>query len=463
MSKVEPVAPAARAEARASRSSLEASDPTGPSATAAWATIAAPDSSALEAELRELKRKLDTKQKENEALMKALDGSSGPEENDDTSHGYMPAELSGNLEERVVELQQQADELQARVLEKDEALKAREGELEGEIAAVKKELAQERKKRSALERDVQRHLEAREGATGDEKKRLDEIRTFEEANTQLVLESDELRERVEALKYQVDQEASRRGELVRERVRELHTENKRLVESNAELRTLVEACEEKIDELDERLEELEGENEELERLLDEVRADLAKAKSERETMQKTVRQKTLRLEERVQELEADNGRIRAAGAAQSAPARAEGTTARLGLGASSNGGSGEPEVEVLRTRLARIESLFDDAEKVESAQRLEARVKELEGEAAGLRKRLEAQPGTSGTAELSAARGRVEELEKRSRLDEKKLERLERKNRELVRAMVVAEMAAADKARGDPDKKAQRTETARKA
>src|SRR5207245_2168824 len=73
-------------------------------------------------------------------------------------------------------------------------------------------LTAEKKKRSAVEKEVQRLLEQREGATHEEKGRKEEVKSFEESNAQLVLENDELKERVEALRYQIEQEAARRGE-----------------------------------------------------------------------------------------------------------------------------------------------------------------------------------------------------------------------------------------------------------
>ena len=62
---------------------------------------------------------------------------------------------------------------------------------------------------------------------------------------------------------------------------------------------------------------------------------------------------------------------------------------------------------------------------------------------AGLRARVSQQPapGDDLPVLLGDARAKLEELETRTRLDEKKIDRLERKNRELVRANLAAEMA----------------------
>ena len=88
----------------------------------------------------------------------------------------------------------------------------------------------------------------------------------------------------------------------------MRNETQRMEESNAEMRTLVEAYEEKIDELDERVEELEGETEALSTLVGDLRMDLAKVKKERETMVKTLRKKLKASETRVEEARAASAR-----------------------------------------------------------------------------------------------------------------------------------------------------------
>lgn len=401
---------------------------------AAIAPVAPLDEAKVAAELKELRARLTRSDQENAALKKALDNLHS-EDDADARGGYTPADLESDLEGRNVELQQQADKLQVELIELQRAQKDREAEHEREKKKLESDLTAERKKRGAVEKEVQRLLEQREGASTGDKQRADELKTYEEANAQLVLENDELKERVEALKYQIEQEAGRRGELIRERVRELHDENRRLEESNAELRSLVEAYEEKIDELDERLEELEGENEQVQKLLGETRAELAKSKKERETMQVTLRQRTQRLEERVDELEAEKLRLKS-------QLDQKGKAASMASGETAPANVNE-ELEMMRAKVARVEALLDDVEVVEQARTSEARVRELESELAGLRSRLAQQPGPTDdvAAALGEARAKVEELEKRNRLDEKKIDRLERKNRELVRANIAAELA----------------------
>jgi phage shock protein A len=147
-------------------------------------------------------------------------------------------------------------------------------------------------------------------------------------------------------------------------------------------------------------------------------------------MQKTLRQKVQRLEERVDELEAEKIRLKA-------------QLEKSGrMAAVADGTVGGDELETLRAKLARLETLLDDVEAVEAARTSEARVRELEAEIAGLKSRLDSEPVPADELASAVAQGRarVEELEKKARIDEKKIERLERKNRELVRANIAAEM-----------------------
>ena len=385
------------------------------------------DAAKLEAELAEMKARLARSDQENEALKKALDHLHDSDEA--KAPAYVTADLESDLEGRTVELQEQADRLQVEIIEAKKAEKDAETEHARALEKLQAELAAEKKKRSAVEREVQRLLEAKEGATTVDNKRKEELGTYEDANAQLVLENDELKERVEALRFTIEQEAARRGELVRERVKDLTAENHRLEESNAELRTLAEAYEEKIDELDERLEELEGENEQLDKILEETRAELQKTKNERETMQKTLRQTVQRLEARVDALEAEKLRLES---------RAE-HKARVDTAPANPA----EELEAQKAKVARLEALLDDVEAIEQARNSEARARELEAELAGLRARLDTEPRPTDdlASALAQARSRVEELEKRARIDEKKIDRLERKNRELVRANIAAEMA----------------------
>lgn len=412
----------------------EASSKTPPPAVQVAQPAALLDAAKIESELKELRARLARSDQENAALKKALDGYH-KDDDADAVGGYTPADLESDIESRNVELSQQADRLQVELIELQNSQKDRDAAHERALKKVEGELEKERKKRAAVEKEVQRLLEQREGASTDDKARADELKTYEEANAQLVLENDELKERVEALKYQIEQEAARRGELIRVRVRELHEENRRLEESNAELRALVEAYEEKIDELDERLEELEGENEQLQKILAETRAELAKNKKERETMQTTLRQRTQRLEERVDELEAEKIRLKA-------QVDQKGRAAAMAAGETTPSNASE-EAEMLRAKLAKLEALLDDVEAIEQARTAEARLRELEAELAGLKARLAEQPKAPDdlAQSLAEARGKLEELEKKGRLDEKKIDRLERKNRELVRANIAAEMA----------------------
>ncbi|MCO5169892.1 MAG: FHA domain-containing protein [Planctomycetes bacterium] len=268
--------------------------------------------------VRDLRRRLAQKTQEAQALTEALEASAGAASD---AGGYAPS-VAEDLEARNLELQQIADEKAALVLERDEELAAQRRE----IAQLEQRVAEARsaaeKQKDSMAGEVLRSHEKLEEWRDEVKTAKDEVARFEEVNSELLLENEELKERLAALQFQVEQQAADRGSLVRERVKELQAEAERLEQSNAELRTLVEAYEEKIDELDERVEELEGENEALEKLIVEVREELARTKTERETMVKTLRQKLKRLEERAEELEGERARAQAAarapGAAESA-------------------------------------------------------------------------------------------------------------------------------------------------
>src|SRR5262249_44543079 len=264
------------------------------------------------AELKELKAKLAQKEKESKELSAALDaalaGGSGGGES-----GFMSETATAELESTIVELSQQNGALTAQTLEKDEQISNLQKDLEAQKAGFHAQLKEEAKKRGALEREVQRKLEEKQNQQDAQKAINADLDELKKANEKLVLDNDELKDKVEMLSYRAEQEASRRGEIVREKIKEVQMECKRLEESNAELRTLVEAYEEKIDELDEKVEELEGEHEELERLLDEAKAEVGKVKSAREAAEKTMRQRIQKLEETNEELQSEVQRLRAAG------------------------------------------------------------------------------------------------------------------------------------------------------
>ena len=214
----------------------------------------------------------------------------------------------------MLELQQVADEQSAQVLERDEELAAMRREMARMEQRVGEAKSHSEKQKDSMAGEVLRGHEKLEEWKGEVKTAKDEVTRFEEVNSELLLENDELKERLSALQFQVEQQNADRGSLVRERIKELQKEAERLEQSNAELRTLVEAYEEKIDELDERVEELEGENEALEKLITELRDELNRVKTERDTMIKTLRQKLKRLEDRAEELEGDRARAQAAAA-----------------------------------------------------------------------------------------------------------------------------------------------------
>lgn len=314
--KAEPKETKAEAKARA-KAEAEAAKAQADAAEAAKAPEPAPaevvelpaDPELLKAMVIDLRRSLKEKTQEAEALNAAIEGGAA---GDMGSMGYAPS-VQDDLETRNLELQQIADEKAAIVLEKDEELR----ELTRQVSVLERRLSEsktaEERERDSMAGEVLRRDERVAEANTEVDTAKAEVARFEQVNSELLLETEELKEKLAAAQYRLEQEAAGRGSLVRERVAELQKDVERLEQSNAEMRTLVEAYEEKIDELDERVEELEGENEALQTVVTETRAELARSKTERETAVKTLRQKLKRLEDKTEELAGDRARAKAAG------------------------------------------------------------------------------------------------------------------------------------------------------
>lgn len=272
----------------------------------------ADDPELLRGLVRQLRRQLREKTQEAKALEEALDArlaAAGPE---DEEGGYLTPGARTDLEARLLELERQLDERTAESLEKSEELR---------LLADEQARAAEARQRKAG--DVEREVDALSRQLLDTQERLAqaaqevaaaraEAARYEQKNAELALEAEELQERVDALRHVSEEEAAARGALVRERVSDLRRETAKVLEQDARMRATVEAYEEKLDELDERVEELEGENEALERLVADLRAELTQARNERETTVKTLRQKLQRLEQRVEEVQQERARAEAA-------------------------------------------------------------------------------------------------------------------------------------------------------
>jgi len=291
-----------------------APDP-APAAAAAAAAAAVPDDlDLLKEQCRTLQRQLAEKTQEAQAYADALESQSasgGGGAYDDGLGGYSET-ASADLEVRILELQQIADEQTAQALEKDETIRALERELDVFRKKSATAIEDVKREQEAMARDVMRGHERLEEWRTEVDDARSEVARFEAINAELLLENEELKEKVEGLRYQIEQEASKRGELVRVRVVELRSEIERLENSNVELQTLVEAYEEKIDELDERVEEVEGENEAQQAVVEDLRDELAKAKHEAETRAKALRKKVQSLEMQVERLQGESARARAA-------------------------------------------------------------------------------------------------------------------------------------------------------
>lgn len=269
----------------------------------------------LKERFRDLERRLIEKTQEAQAYEAALESASGAAPYDD-GLGGLSESVSDELEARVLELQLAADEQAAVALEKDEELKQLTRELE--VLRERHEETRDRteRERQSIAEDILRGHERLEARKSEAASAKAEVAQFEEANAELYLEAEELKEKLSAAEYLLEQERAERGQMVRQRLVDLRTEAERLEVANAELRTLVEAYEEKIDELDERLEEFEGESEAHDSLVVDLRQRLTKTEQERDVMVKTLRKKLQGLERKLERLQAENARARAASASE---------------------------------------------------------------------------------------------------------------------------------------------------
>ncbi|MBL4849443.1 MAG: FHA domain-containing protein [Planctomycetes bacterium] len=271
----------------------------------------------LKEQYRDLERRLIEKTQEARAYEEALESVSASSGLKDDGLGGLSDAVSGDLEGRVLELQLAADEQAAAVFEKDEEVKLLNRELEVLRSRHEDSRTRTERERQSIAEDILKGHERLEERKTEAASARAEVSQFEEVNAELLLETEELKEKLAASGYTLEQERAERGQLVRERLVSLRTEAERLETANAELRTLVEAYEEKIDELDERVEEFEGESEAHDSLVLDLRQSKAKTEQERDVMVKTLRKKLQGLERKLDRLQGENARARAAAEAGS--------------------------------------------------------------------------------------------------------------------------------------------------
>ncbi|HBP22380.1 MAG TPA: hypothetical protein DEA08_31940, partial [Planctomycetes bacterium] len=270
------------------------------------------DADVLKERFRDLERKFVEKAQEARAYEEALEAAHAGGGADDDGLGGFSDAVSGDLEQRVLDLQLVADEKTAEVLEKEDEIKALMREIDVLRSRSEENKDRAERERQAIAEDILKGHERLEVQKQEVAEAKAEVSEFETVNAELLLETEDLKERLGAMEHLLEVERAERGKLVRERLVSLRTEIERLENSNAELRTLVEAYEEKIDELDERVEELEGESEAHESLVSELREQLTKAQHERDTMVKTLRKKLQGLERKLELAKGENARARAA-------------------------------------------------------------------------------------------------------------------------------------------------------
>jgi pSer/pThr/pTyr-binding forkhead associated (FHA) protein len=264
------------------------------------AALASDDTNLLKQQLSRIASKLASKTQEAAALTKALEMQAEADPSSSGAVASYGASIDEEYKTQILDLQAALQEESAKVFQREEEVRVLTGRINDLSGKHKGELKRGEEHTQSLEDSLEKaYVEI-----ADLRKTLEKetnLETLEEVNANLLDENETLKEELDALKYQIEEEQSKRGALVRNRVSELRQETARIEDSNAEMRTLVEAYEEKIDELDERLEELEGENEALQSLVEDLRLDLAKTKKERETMVKTLRKKLKAMELRLEE------------------------------------------------------------------------------------------------------------------------------------------------------------------
>jgi chromosome segregation ATPase len=210
-------------------------------------------------------------------------------------------ELRKALEEKNTEL----DRLNAEALATQEEMEKLQNRLGDYREKEKAKKADENRELEALRDQVGMYLEQKAGA---EKALADfrkEYQEFEERVIELQAQVDDLREKNEVMEYKLEQADAKTGELVRGKLADMQAKYDEIVQANQQLKSLVEAYEEKIDELDEHVEELEAENAEMEKLLEEEQKAHEATKSESE---KTIRA----LKKRVQAMDDAGGNAKGA-------------------------------------------------------------------------------------------------------------------------------------------------------
>jgi pSer/pThr/pTyr-binding forkhead associated (FHA) protein/predicted RNase H-like nuclease (RuvC/YqgF family) len=272
------------------------------------------DVNLLQQQIQDLRRSVASKSQEIDALTTALDGQpSGDDAMDPMLGGALGgygAAIDDGYRDKILDLQAQLQIEAAKVFEREETIRAIESRLKDAELGRDQELESLKANAASTNQSLARAYTEIATLKNDLAKSQD-LEELEEANALLLDENETLKEELEGVRFKVEEEQSARGSLVRGRVTDLRAETQRMEESNTQMRTLVEAYEEKIDELDEHLEELEGENEALQTLVADLRADLAKAKKERETMVKTLRKKLKATEKRLDEARAKRARSQA--------------------------------------------------------------------------------------------------------------------------------------------------------
>lgn len=265
------------------------------------------DTAALDAEIATLKEQLSTAEGEAKQAriesQKAEKALSRKEEEIEKLQGQLAEAKSKGGEEGIGaiatpedELRSEIEKLNSEIADKNvqlDQLTIENNEFKESVEKLSNRLRdmqeKERGKKSsaesqmeAMEHKVGEYLEAKHAAEKELAEFKKKYAEFEESNMELAARVDDLTERCDVMKMQLEQSDANVGELVRTKVADMQARFDEVTQANQQLKSLIEALEEKVNELDEKAQELEAENTELEKLVDEEKEAHEKTKEESE-------------------------------------------------------------------------------------------------------------------------------------------------------------------------------------
>lgn len=195
--------------------------------------------------------------------------------------------LRGALEDKNVEV----DNLSAELLETRELIETLQGKLTRINAQEEGRKSNAERRLESLENKIGEYVEQKHHAEKELAKFKKDYEDFEERVLALQAQCDDLTERNDIYAYRLEQADTKVGELVREKIADMQEMHDEIVQTNVQLTSLIQAYEEKIDEMDSRIEELEAETTELEQLLTEEREGHEETRATAEREQRKLRKR----------------------------------------------------------------------------------------------------------------------------------------------------------------------------